>query len=98
MTAVESAAEANEVREQILSDRSLRNRFTMDEIEQLAANRARDVFAMNMIAIAPTNMFEVSAIFNKTGLLRSLSGDALKASRKSQGLARKGGKVGEHLN
>lgn len=65
-TAIESMFEAKDVRDSILSDPSLAAKFTPEEIQKIAAEKARDVFGLNMLFVAPSNMFELASLAGKT--------------------------------
>ncbi len=65
-TTIESMFEAKDVRDSILSDPSLAAKFTPEEIQKIAAEKARDVFGLNMLFVAPSNMFELASLAGKT--------------------------------
>lgn len=70
MTASEAMFEAKDVRDTVLNDKGLQEKYTEEELKQIAAEKARDAFLLNMLFIAPSNMFEVSSLFNKTSAFR----------------------------
>lgn len=78
MTSMEAMFEAKEVRDAIRVD--LRGKinpatekpFTPEEINRLAAEKARDTYVMNAIALAPSNFLETGFIFKKLPAARSL--------------------------
>lgn len=64
-TAIESMFEAKDVRDAILSDPALAMKYSPEEIQQIAAEKARDVFGLNMLFVAPSNMFELFSLTAK---------------------------------
>ena len=64
-TAIESMFEAKDVRDAILSDPALAMKYSPEEIQQIAAEKARDVFGLNMLFVAPSNMFELYSLTAK---------------------------------
>ena len=64
-TAMEAMFEAKDVRDAILADSNLTSKMTPEQIEQTAAEKARDVFFLNMLFLAPSNMFEACIVTRK---------------------------------
>lgn len=64
-TAMEAMFEAKDVRDAILADSNLSMKMTPEELEQTAAEKARDVFYLNMLFLAPSNMFELGSLMGK---------------------------------
>lgn len=69
MTSSEAMFEAAEVQKSILNNKDLQHNMSQEDLNVLAATRARDTYLLNMAAIAPSNLFEMSSLFNKTKLL-----------------------------
>jgi len=64
-SAIESMFEAKDVRDAILSDPALAMKYSPEEIQQIAAEKARDVFGLNMLFVAPSNLFELYSLTAK---------------------------------
>ncbi len=64
-TAMEAMFEAKDVRDAILADSNLSMKMTPEQLEQTAAEKARDVFYLNMLFLAPSNMFELGSLMGK---------------------------------
>lgn len=64
-TAIESMFEAKDVRDAILSDPALAMKYSPEEIQQIAAEKARDVFGLNMLFVALSNLFELYSLTAK---------------------------------
>lgn len=69
MTSSEAMFEAAEVQKSILNNKDLQHNMSQEDLNLLAATRARDTYLLNMAAIAPSNLFEMSSLFNKSKLL-----------------------------
>lgn len=82
MTASEAMFEAKDVLDSIANDEELINKYGRDQAREIAAQKAKDTFLLNMLFIAPTNLFEASTFFNKTKLFGKV-----KKSRNGMGIA-----------
>jgi hypothetical protein len=76
---IESMFEAKDIRDSILSDPELINKFSDKELKEYAAEAAKNTFLMNMGTLLLTNSVEVGTLFNRNAL--SLK----RASRKHAG-------------
>jgi hypothetical protein len=97
MTSSEAMFEAAEVQKSILNNQDLINKMSQEELNLLAAQRARDTYLLNVAAIAPSNLFEMSSLFNKI----KLGGRKLLPSQKNAdmnvGVERSPGKLAGQL-
>jgi hypothetical protein len=69
MTSMEAMFEAKEVRDAIMNNPELWSKYDAETIREIAAEKAANTFALNMAFLAPSNLLEVSSIFNKTKFL-----------------------------
>jgi len=68
-TSSEAMFEAAGVKKSILENKELVAKYSSEDLNKLAAERARDTYLLNLAFIAPTNLFEWSTIYNKTKVL-----------------------------
>ena len=66
LTSSEALFEAKEVRDSIMNDPELWKKYDAETLRAIAAEKAANTFALNMAFLAPSNLLEVSSIFNKT--------------------------------
>lgn len=65
---IEAMFEGKDMRESILTNPELRERYSQAELEEYAADAAQNVFLMNMATLMFTNFVEVGTLFNKNVL------------------------------
>lgn len=70
MTASEAMFEAKDVKDSILDDPYLKKKYSPEMLKKVAADKAKDAFLLNMLFLAPSNVFEVSTFYNKTNIFK----------------------------